>query len=83
MTDPSSIRTTLLVLYSPQMEGCRRFYSDLGLSFATEQHAKVPGTTPPSSLTAPSSRSTRLATVERLAPLPTSTGWVAGRWRRL
>jgi hypothetical protein len=42
MTDPSTIRTTLLVLYSPQLEGCRRFYSDLGLSFATEQHGQGP-----------------------------------------
>jgi catechol 2,3-dioxygenase-like lactoylglutathione lyase family enzyme len=42
MTDPSTIRTTLLVLYASRMEGCRRFYSDLGLSFATEQHGQGP-----------------------------------------
>jgi catechol 2,3-dioxygenase-like lactoylglutathione lyase family enzyme len=42
MTDPSTVRTTLLVLYSRQAEGCRRFYSDLGLSFVTEQHGQGP-----------------------------------------
>jgi hypothetical protein len=42
MSDPSSIRATLLVLYSLQLEECRRFYSDLGLCFATEQHGQGP-----------------------------------------
>ena len=42
MSDPSSIRATLLVLYSPRLEECRAFYSDLGLRFATEQHGQGP-----------------------------------------
>ncbi|AWZ05052.1 MULTISPECIES: glyoxalase/bleomycin resistance/dioxygenase family protein [unclassified Streptomyces] len=42
MSEPSSIRATLLVLYSPQLEACRDFYSDLGLRFATEQHGQGP-----------------------------------------
>ncbi|MFJ8666301.1 glyoxalase/bleomycin resistance/dioxygenase family protein [Streptomyces sp. NPDC093600] len=42
MSDPISIRTTLLVLYSPQLEECCRFYSDLGLRFVTEQHGQGP-----------------------------------------
>ena len=42
MSGPSSIRTTLLVLYSPRLEECRRFYGDLGLRFATEQHGQGP-----------------------------------------
>ena len=42
MSDPSSIRATLLVLYSPQLEECRDFYSDLGLCFAAEQRGQGP-----------------------------------------
>jgi hypothetical protein len=42
MTDPSTIHTTLLVLYSPRMESCRRFCSDLSLNLATEQHGQGP-----------------------------------------
>ena len=42
MSDPSGVRATLLVLYSPRIEECRAFYSDLGLHFATEQHGQGP-----------------------------------------
>jgi catechol 2,3-dioxygenase-like lactoylglutathione lyase family enzyme len=42
MSDPSSIRATLLVLYSSRLEECQGFYSDLGLRFATEQHGQGP-----------------------------------------
>lgn len=42
MSDPSGIRATLLVLYSPRLEACRDFYSDLGLTFAAEQHGQSP-----------------------------------------
>ena len=42
MSDPSSIRATLLVLYSPRLEECRGFYEDLGLRFAAEQHGQGP-----------------------------------------
>ncbi|TDU03280.1 hypothetical protein EDD99_1699 [Streptomyces sp. 846.5] len=42
MSDPSSIRATLLVLYSSRLEECRAFYSDLGLCFTTEQHGQGP-----------------------------------------
>lgn len=42
MTVPTIVRATLLVLYSPRMEGCRNFYSDLGLDFVTEQHGQGP-----------------------------------------
>jgi hypothetical protein len=42
MSDPSSIRATLLVLYSPRLEECRRFYGDLGLCFTAEQHGQGP-----------------------------------------
>jgi catechol 2,3-dioxygenase-like lactoylglutathione lyase family enzyme len=42
MTEPSVIRTTLLVLYTRRVEECRGFYSDLGLSFAAEQHGQGP-----------------------------------------
>ena len=42
MTDPSSIRATLLVLYCARLEECRRFYGDLGLSFTAEQHGQGP-----------------------------------------
>jgi catechol 2,3-dioxygenase-like lactoylglutathione lyase family enzyme len=43
MTVPTTVRTTLLVLYSPRMEECRDFYSGLGLNFAAEQHGQGPG----------------------------------------
>jgi hypothetical protein len=39
---PSGVRATLLVLYSPRLEECRRFYGGLGLRFATEQHGAGP-----------------------------------------
>jgi catechol 2,3-dioxygenase-like lactoylglutathione lyase family enzyme len=42
MIDASSIRVTLLVLYSPRLEDCRRFYSELGLNFTTEKHGQGP-----------------------------------------
>lgn len=42
MSDPSTIRLNLLVLYSPRIEECQRFYSALGLHFATEQHGQGP-----------------------------------------
>jgi catechol 2,3-dioxygenase-like lactoylglutathione lyase family enzyme len=42
MTDPGSIRATLLVLYSARLEECRGFYGDLGLSFTAEQHGQGP-----------------------------------------
>ncbi|MER6319827.1 VOC family protein [Streptomyces sp. NPDC001581] len=42
MSDPTGIRATLLVLYSPRLEECRRFYEDLGLRFASEQHGRGP-----------------------------------------
>lgn len=42
MTTPNTIRATLLVVYSPQVEACHRFYSDLGLNFAAEQHGQGP-----------------------------------------
>ena len=43
MSNPSSVRATLLVLYSSRLEECRRFYGALGLSFAAEQHGQGPG----------------------------------------
>jgi catechol 2,3-dioxygenase-like lactoylglutathione lyase family enzyme len=42
MTDSSSARVTLLVLYSTRLEECRDFYADLGLSFTVEQHGQGP-----------------------------------------
>jgi catechol 2,3-dioxygenase-like lactoylglutathione lyase family enzyme len=42
MTTSNAIRATLLVLYSPRLEECHRFYSDLGLDFAAEQHGQGP-----------------------------------------
>lgn len=42
MPDPSTPRLTLLVLYTPQLEACYRFYSDLGLAFTAEQHGQGP-----------------------------------------
>jgi catechol 2,3-dioxygenase-like lactoylglutathione lyase family enzyme len=42
MTTPNTIRATLLVLYSPRLEECHSFYSDLGLGFTAEQHGQGP-----------------------------------------
>ena len=42
MTAPTTIRSTLLVLYSPQLEECHRFYSGLGLVLTAEQHGQGP-----------------------------------------
>jgi catechol 2,3-dioxygenase-like lactoylglutathione lyase family enzyme len=42
MTDSSSARATLLVLYCARLEECRGFYGDLGLNFAAEQHGQGP-----------------------------------------
>ena len=42
MTGPSTIRVTLLVLYSPRLEQCRAFYARLGLIFTAEQHGQGP-----------------------------------------
>lgn len=42
MTDSNSARVTLLVLYSPQREECRRFYENLGLRFTAERHGQGP-----------------------------------------
>ncbi|SEH03187.1 hypothetical protein SAMN05444920_13391 [Nonomuraea solani] len=43
MTDPTSAQVTLLVVYSPRLEECRRFYQDLGLRFTAERHGRGPG----------------------------------------
>ncbi|MER5961433.1 glyoxalase/bleomycin resistance/dioxygenase family protein [Streptomyces sp. NPDC002057] len=42
MSDPKPVGVTLLVLYSPQLEECRRFYQGLGLDFAAERHGQGP-----------------------------------------
>ena len=42
MTGPSTIRMTLLVLYTTQLEECRRFYASLGLGFTAERHGQGP-----------------------------------------
>jgi hypothetical protein len=42
MANPSAIRMNLLVLYPPQMEECRAFYSALGLTFTAERHGNGP-----------------------------------------
>lgn len=42
MTDSPVARMTLLVLYSPQIEECRRFYEDLGLPLVPERHGQGP-----------------------------------------
>ncbi|MFM9475771.1 hypothetical protein [Streptomyces scabiei] len=42
MTPAHSARVTLLVLYSPRLEECLRFYQGLGLSFAAERHGQGP-----------------------------------------
>jgi hypothetical protein len=38
----SAIRATLLVLYSPRLEECMRFYGGLGLRFTPERHGRGP-----------------------------------------
>jgi hypothetical protein len=52
MTDPALVSVTLLVLYSAQLEECRRFYQNLSLDFTAERHGQGPQTTPQSSRTA-------------------------------
>lgn len=42
MTDSNSARVTLLVLYSPRLEECRRFYENLGLRLTAERHGQGP-----------------------------------------
>ena len=34
---------SLLVLYCTDLDGCRRFYTALGLDFSPEQHGQGPG----------------------------------------
>ncbi|MGW1770395.1 glyoxalase/bleomycin resistance/dioxygenase family protein [Streptomyces sp. NPDC002104] len=36
------LRVSLLVLYTPRLEECRRFYADLGLAFTAERHGRGP-----------------------------------------
>lgn len=38
----SGARVSLLVLYTPRWEECRRFYADLGLAFTAERHGRGP-----------------------------------------
>jgi hypothetical protein len=42
MRDLKPVGVTLLVLYSPRPEECRRFYQDLGLDFTAERHGQAP-----------------------------------------
>jgi catechol 2,3-dioxygenase-like lactoylglutathione lyase family enzyme len=42
MTDSSTVRATLLVLYCVRLEECRSFYCSLGLNFTAEQHGQGP-----------------------------------------
>ncbi|MGI8333075.1 glyoxalase/bleomycin resistance/dioxygenase family protein [Actinomadura scrupuli] len=42
MNEPSTTRVTLLVLYTRQVEECRSFYSELGVSFTVERHGQGP-----------------------------------------
>ena len=42
MTTSNPVRATLLVLYSPRLEECHRFYRGLGLDFTAEQHGRGP-----------------------------------------
>ena len=42
MTGPSTIRMTLLVLYTPRLEECRAFYAGLGLALTAERHGQGP-----------------------------------------
>lgn len=37
-----TLRTTLLVIYTPNLESCRTFYQALGLTFEREQHGSGP-----------------------------------------
>lgn len=39
---PAAARVTLLVLYTPRLEECRRFYTGLGLAFTAERHGRGP-----------------------------------------
>ncbi|WP_323182732.1 glyoxalase/bleomycin resistance/dioxygenase family protein [Streptomyces sp. NBC_00347] len=38
----STARVSLLVLYTPRLEDCRRFYAELGLAFTAERHGRGP-----------------------------------------
>ncbi|MFZ3495705.1 glyoxalase/bleomycin resistance/dioxygenase family protein [Streptomyces sp. 5.8] len=38
----STARVSLLVLYTPRLEECRRFYAALGLAFTAERHGRGP-----------------------------------------
>lgn len=42
MSGPSTIRMSLLVLYTSQLEECRDFYAGLGLTFTAERHGQGP-----------------------------------------
>ncbi|MBR7834379.1 hypothetical protein KDL01_13980 [Actinospica durhamensis] len=42
MTQKSSVRATLVVLYTARLEECRDFYGGLGLEFAAERHGQGP-----------------------------------------
>jgi catechol 2,3-dioxygenase-like lactoylglutathione lyase family enzyme len=42
MANPSATRANLLVLYTSRLDQCHRFYCDLGLVFAAEQHGPGP-----------------------------------------
>lgn len=42
MSDAKPVGVTLLVLYSPLLEECRRFYQGLGLDFTAERHGQGP-----------------------------------------
>ena len=42
MSDSDTPRVTLLVVYSPRPDECRRFYQDLGLDFTRERHGEGP-----------------------------------------
>ncbi|MEU1666293.1 glyoxalase/bleomycin resistance/dioxygenase family protein [Streptomyces sparsogenes] len=42
MANPSTIRVTLLVIYTPRLEECREFYDSLGLMFRPEHHGRGP-----------------------------------------
>lgn len=39
---PGAARVNLIVLYSDDIEACRAFYENLGLSFVVEQHDNGP-----------------------------------------
>lgn len=42
MTEPSTPRLSLLVLYTGRLEACREFYAGLGAVFAAERHGQGP-----------------------------------------